>query len=55
MQIIKDNLSYCRNARNDIHLNKCSWYILREPTQSKQTANLYKNSLRVYNEKRICL
>ena len=55
MQIIKDILSHCYNARNDTHLDGRGWCIPRERTQSEQIANLYENSSRVYSERKFSL
>lgn len=42
IQITKDIFSYQHNIGNNIHIDRCYWYIFRKCIQLKQTTNLYK-------------
>lgn len=43
MQIIKNISSYCHNARNNTHTNKCHLCIFRKRTLLEKVANFYNN------------
>lgn len=47
MQIVENIPSYCYNARNDTHIDKCYWCIPKDRIWLKQAANLYEDPLKM--------